>query len=340
MKNNKTSKSCSSDDVMPMQSQEAPSSKLLQFSADITKLKPNNDGKSVRVSLCPTSRALVVEKNKVISVSTKDADEFVKELVNLEMVLDRDSSSPHWMCLDLGEDETREDLCPELYREINLLAILAYENRTKLAKVVGLKAAKHDNHNALEFILSTEDLEPRGATADDAVNWVFKDIVGKKGVSITLWRDFEYGRIHLFSLYDLLEKDEDLETLERAIDAGGLAKALDNENGDKLTLLAPTDSAFANLPPETVKNLLKKENKSQLAKILQKHVLPGKFDSKRLKKIAKSPNNYVNTLAGSRLEVNMCGSDLYLGKAKVVVADVEASNGYLHTMNALVASKK
>jgi uncharacterized surface protein with fasciclin (FAS1) repeats len=340
MKNNKTSKSCSSNNAaMPMQSQEAPSSKLLQFSADITKLKPSNDGKSVRMSACPTGRALVVDKNKVISVSTKDAGAFVKELGKLEMVLDRDSSSPHWMCLDLGEDETREDLCPELYREINLRAILAYENKLKLAKVVGLKAAKHDNHNALEFILSTEDLEPRGATADDAVKWVFKDIVGKKGVSITLWRDFEYKRIRL-SLYDLLENDKDLETIEKAINAADLAQVLHNENGDGFTLFAPNDRAFDDLPVATVKNLFKARNKPQLVKILQKHVVSGKFDSKRLKIIAKSPNNHLRALDGSHLDVIMRGSALYVGNAKVVAADVEASNGYLHKIGALVESKK
>lgn len=119
---------------------------LFIFLADITKLKPSNDGKSVRVFACPTSRALLVDNNQVTSASTKDADAFV-EALKLEMVLDRDSSSPHWMCNDV--DEQSEDLCPELYRD--LMVVLAYGNKTKIAKVTGLKAAKHDDHRALEL---------------------------------------------------------------------------------------------------------------------------------------------------------------------------------------------
>jgi len=325
MKNNKTSKSCSSNDAMLMQSQEAPSPKVVHLSADITKLKPSNDGKSFLMSVCPNGRALVVDKSKVISVSTKDPAALVKAL-NWNGNCDREPK-------DVKDRADWQRNC----RDFRFWSVvLNYGDKTKVAKVDGIRAAKHDDHNALEIKLSTKDFEATGATANDAIDWAAKDLVDEKKVSITLIWKFPI-ELDRYSLYDSVEKDEDLETIEKAIDAAGLAKALDDENGAVLTLLAPTDNAFANLPPGTVQKLLRKENKSQLANLLKRHVVSGKFDSKRLKKIALSSKNYVHTLAGSRLEVIMRGSHLHVGMAKVVAADVKASNGFLHKIDTVLA---
>jgi uncharacterized surface protein with fasciclin (FAS1) repeats len=337
MKNNKTSKSCSSNNAMPMQSQEAPSPKFVQLSADITKLKSSNNGKTTVMSFCPTSRAVVVEKNKVISVSTKNPDALVKEL-NWNGNCDIEPEDPE-------DDDGWADWDRNCRNFRYWSVVLNYEGKTKVGKVVGIKPAKHDNHKALEIKLSTEDLEPKGATASDAVKWASKDLDGKKGVSLTFhWQlpqlpDYPIG-IDRYSLYELLENDKDLETIEKAIDAADLDEVLDNGNGDGFTVFAPNDRAFANLPPGTFQKLLRKENKPQLVKILQKHVVSGKFDSKRLKIIAKSPNNHLRALDGSHLDIIMRGSALYVGNAKVVAADVEASNGVFHKIGALVESKK
>jgi uncharacterized surface protein with fasciclin (FAS1) repeats len=65
-------------------------------------------------------------------------------------------------------------------------------------------------------------------------------------------------------------------TLAAALDAAGLVATL--KGPGPFTVFAPTDAAFAKLPAGTLDNLLKPENKAQLASILTYHVVPGKGD--------------------------------------------------------------
>ncbi|MEO1046686.1 MAG: fasciclin domain-containing protein, partial [Pseudomonadota bacterium] len=69
-------------------------------------------------------------------------------------------------------------------------------------------------------------------------------------------------------------------TLVAAVQAAGLEATLRGEG--PFTVFAPTDEAFAALPEGTVENLLKPENKDQLAGILTYHVVAGKVKSKDL----------------------------------------------------------
>jgi uncharacterized surface protein with fasciclin (FAS1) repeats len=73
---------------------------------------------------------------------------------------------------------------------------------------------------------------------------------------------------------------KDHTTLVAAVKAGGLVNTL--EGFGPFTVFAPTNEAFAALPPGTVKTLLKPENKATLDKILTYHVVPGRLDSKAL----------------------------------------------------------
>ena len=67
------------------------------------------------------------------------------------------------------------------------------------------------------------------------------------------------------------------ETLVAAVQAAGLVDVL--KGTGPFTVFAPTDGAFAALPDGTVENLLKPENKDQLATILTYHVVSGKIMS-------------------------------------------------------------
>jgi uncharacterized surface protein with fasciclin (FAS1) repeats len=114
-------------------------------------------------------------------------------------------------------------------------------------------------------------------------------------------------------------------TLTAALDAAGKTKML-QEKGP-YTVFAPTDEAFAALPKGTVEDLLKPENKEKLGKILAYHVLSGKVmaaDVKTMK--AKSAN-------GAELDVKVDGGNVTVNDAKVVKADVAASNGVIHVID-------
>ncbi|NOE26079.1 MULTISPECIES: fasciclin domain-containing protein [Ruegeria] len=118
-------------------------------------------------------------------------------------------------------------------------------------------------------------------------------------------------------------------TLVAAVQAAGLVDTLKGEG--PFTVFAPTDEAFAALPEGTVETLLKPENKDQLVAILTYHVVPAKVMSGDIAgKRAK-----VLTVQGDRLSVN-AKNGVKVNDAKVVQADIEASNGVIHVVDAVI----
>src|SRR5271166_6055001 len=78
---------------------------------------------------------------------------------------------------------------------------------------------------------------------------------------------------------------DDHTTLVAAVKAAGLVDTL--EGAGPFTVFAPTNEAFAKLPPGTVDTLLKPENKDQLTRVLTYHVVAGKVSSNELRKMIK-----------------------------------------------------
>lgn len=118
-------------------------------------------------------------------------------------------------------------------------------------------------------------------------------------------------------------------TLLAAAKAAGLVDALKSEG--PLTVFAPTDEAFAKLPAGTVESLLKPENKAQLQAILKYHVVAGKLMAKDVMNLSGA-----ETLNGQRLDFKSQGSNVMIDTAKVVKADVKASNGLIHVIDTVV----
>jgi uncharacterized surface protein with fasciclin (FAS1) repeats len=119
-------------------------------------------------------------------------------------------------------------------------------------------------------------------------------------------------------------------TLVAAVQAAGLVETLKGEG--PFTVFAPTDEAFAKLPAGTVENLLKPENKDQLVAVLTYHVLPGKVMSDDV--IGKRVETA--TVQGSNVVVAGIAGVYVNNNAKVVQADVEASNGVIHVIDRVI----
>jgi uncharacterized surface protein with fasciclin (FAS1) repeats len=115
-------------------------------------------------------------------------------------------------------------------------------------------------------------------------------------------------------------------TLLTAAKAAGLVPAL--KGAGPLTVFAPTDAAFAKLPAGTVQNLLKPKNKHKLAALLKYHVVSGEIEAADI----KPGRSHVGTLNGRSLSVRKHGGVTVNG-ARVVSADVQASNGVIHVIN-------
>ncbi len=121
-------------------------------------------------------------------------------------------------------------------------------------------------------------------------------------------------------------------TLVAAVKAAGLAETLSGPG--PFTVFAPTDDAFAKLPPGTVEGLLKPENKSKLVAILTYHVVPGALMAKEVLGASK-----LKTVQGQELSVSTKGSDVMVDGAKISKTDIAASNGVIHVIDSVVMPK-
>jgi len=122
---------------------------------------------------------------------------------------------------------------------------------------------------------------------------------------------------------------DDFNTLAAALQAADLVGALQGDG--PFTVFAPTDAAFAALPAGTLDSLLEPGNKAQLQAILLYHVVPDKIMAADIKGTVNP-----ETLNGATIAVIASGSGVTVNGAKVVAADVEASNGVIHVIDAVI----
>lgn len=131
---------------------------------------------------------------------------------------------------------------------------------------------------------------------------------------------------------------KDHTTLVAAVKAAGLVDTL--EGPGPFTVFAPTNEAFAALPAGTVDTLLKPENKAELTKILEYHVLSGDYTAAKLEDMIKAGGGkaMIATVAGPDLTFSQDGSNIDVTDAKgdvavVTIADVRQSNGVIHVVD-------
>ena len=137
---------------------------------------------------------------------------------------------------------------------------------------------------------------------------------------------------HAHDIVDTAIAAGSFNTLVAAVQAAGLVETL--KGAGPFTVFAPTDEAFAALPAGTVDDLLKPENKEQLAAILLLHVVPGAVKSADL--AGKQAD--VATAGGTTVHVD--GSDgVTVDGAKVVSADIDCSNGVIHVVSSVILPK-
>ncbi|MGI9519131.1 MAG: fasciclin domain-containing protein [Pirellulaceae bacterium] len=113
-------------------------------------------------------------------------------------------------------------------------------------------------------------------------------------------------------------------TLAAALTEAGLVEALQGEG--PFTVFAPTDEAFAALPPGTVEELLKPENLEKLQAILKYHVVSGKIMAGDVLNAME-----VETLQGSKAPIG-----LTIGGANIITTDINCSNGVIHVIDAVI----
>lgn len=214
-------------------------------------------------------------------------------------------------------------------------SLLRPENRSKLAAIltyhvvpgaipssrVGrMSGATTLNGQRVEFVRGAEGIRVDGAGIISA------DIEASNGVIHVI------DRVILptdATIVAVAAKAGEFGTLLAAAKAAGLADALAGEG--PLTVLAPTDEAFAKLPPGTVESLLKPENKDKLASILKYHVIPGRVHAAQALALGTAA-----TLQGGEVVFDLADGSLVVDGARVVRTDIDASNGVIHVIDSVI----
>lgn len=129
-------------------------------------------------------------------------------------------------------------------------------------------------------------------------------------------------------IVDVAVGTPELSTLVAAVQAGDLAGTLSGPG--PFTVFAPVNAAFEALPDGTVETLLQPANQDQLRSVLTYHVVPGRIMSSDLTDGAK-----VTTVEGTELTISLTDG-AKVNDARVVTADVEASNGVVHLIDGVL----
>jgi uncharacterized surface protein with fasciclin (FAS1) repeats len=133
---------------------------------------------------------------------------------------------------------------------------------------------------------------------------------------------------HAADIVDTAVAAGNFKTLATALKAAGLVETL--KGPGPFTVFAPTDAAFAKIPPEQLQALLK--DKAKLTAVLTYHVVPGKVMAADVKA------GKVKTVQGSSLTVATTGG-VTVDNAKVSAVDIVADNGVIHVIDSVVLPK-
>ncbi len=131
------------------------------------------------------------------------------------------------------------------------------------------------------------------------------------------------------TIVDVAAGNPQFSTLVTAVKAAGLVETLSGKG--PFTVFAPTNDAFAKLPPGTVDGLLK--DPAKLRAILTYHVLPGQV------KAADVKPGSAKTANGASLMVKAEGGGVMVDNAKVIMTDVMATNGVIHAIDSVILPK-
>ncbi len=131
------------------------------------------------------------------------------------------------------------------------------------------------------------------------------------------------------TIVDIAASNSQFSTLTKAVQAAGLAETL--SGAGPFTVFAPTDEAFAKLPPGTLDGLMK--DPAKLRAVLTYHVVPGAV------KAADVKSGKAKTANGASMTVVADGGKVMVDNAHVIATDVMASNGVIHAIDTVILPK-
>ena len=131
-----------------------------------------------------------------------------------------------------------------------------------------------------------------------------------------------------FDIIDTALSVGNFSTLAAALGAAGLIETLKGDG--PFTVFAPTDEAFSKIPPETLSELLQPENRAKLTAILTYHVVSGRVSADEVTDLESA-----TSLQGQTLKIST-KDGIRINDANVLTPDVQATNGVIHIIDAVL----
>jgi len=128
----------------------------------------------------------------------------------------------------------------------------------------------------------------------------------------------------------MLATDARFSTLQAALDSTGLDSVLASDG--PFTLFAPPNDAFSTLPRGTLDTLLSGDRRG-LRRLLTRHIVDG-----RLTVEGRSESHRVLTMSGDTVVLRSAPHGLMPDDAAILDGDIEAANGLLHVVDAVLRS--
>ncbi len=132
------------------------------------------------------------------------------------------------------------------------------------------------------------------------------------------------------NIVEVAEANGNFSTLVTALEITGLDDALNGSQGPtRLTVFAPTDAAFNNLPAGLLADLI--ANPEALTEILLYHVTAGGLLAGN---VLATPS--IDMLNGQRTAISLQGSAPFIDQAQIVLTDIVCSNGVIHVIDSVL----
>jgi uncharacterized surface protein with fasciclin (FAS1) repeats len=224
-----------------------------------------------------------------------------------------------------------------------LADVLKYHVVPEEAKAADLtnneSLATLDGKKELTVSLANDTVTIKGTNSAEVVK---ANILASNGVvhevnAVLIPKGFTAPQCGSGSIAATAEANKDLTTLTAALGAANLVDTLDGKT--VYTVFAPTDEAFAKLGDDTVQCLLKKENLDALTSVLEYHVIAG-YDLSS----AITDGLELETLEKEKISFAIADGNVTLtstsgNSATVTAADVYATNGVVHVIDAVLLPK-
>ena len=123
-----------------------------------------------------------------------------------------------------------------------------------------------------------------------------------------------------------LQHDKRFSTLVSAIEAAGISDIL-RATGE-ITVFAPTNEAFEQIPADKLESLLKPENKEKLVRILSFHVVEGIVNAEQAASMRQA-----ESIEGTDLDLRTKGGKLLVQDAMVDEENIMTNNGIIHAID-------